>query len=103
MGELVVCDGDVVERSNLNRQFLYGMDDLTKPKASAAGVRLRALNQDVKVTPIIAEIDRASAPELIKGADLYSSEAHIMPNEDESFRSWIEEQMGDVDMPDLGE
>ncbi len=33
----------------------------------------------------------------LEGQDLYSSEAHIMPNEDESFRSWIEEQMGDVD------
>jgi len=70
VGELVICDGDVVERSNLNRQFLYGMDDLTRPKAPAAAARLRALNRDVTVTPLVAEIDRSSALGLIDGADL---------------------------------
>jgi molybdopterin/thiamine biosynthesis adenylyltransferase len=70
VGELIICDGDTVERSNLNRQFLYSMDDLTKPKAPLAAKRLRALNPDVRVTPIMAEIDRSSAPGLIEGVDL---------------------------------
>jgi adenylyltransferase/sulfurtransferase len=70
VGEIVVCDGDVVERSNLNRQFLYARDDLTRPKAPIAAAQLRRLNPDVKVTPVIAEIDRSSAQELIEGADL---------------------------------
>jgi molybdopterin-synthase adenylyltransferase len=70
VGEIVVCDGDVVERSNLNRQFLFGMDDLTKPKAPLAARRLRALNPDIRVTPVVAEIDRSTAPGLIEGADL---------------------------------
>ncbi len=70
VGEIVVCDGDVVERSNLNRQFLYTRDDLTRPKAPIAAAQLRRLNPDVKVTPVIAEIDRSSAQELIEGADL---------------------------------
>jgi molybdopterin/thiamine biosynthesis adenylyltransferase len=70
VGELVVCDGDTVERSNLNRQFLYTMDDLTKPKAPIAAMALGRLNPDVKVTPVFAEIDRSTAPKLIEGADL---------------------------------
>lgn len=70
VGEIVVCDGDVVERSNLNRQFLYTRDDLTKHKAPIAAAQLRRLNPDVKITPVIAEIDRSSAQELIEGADL---------------------------------
>jgi len=70
VGELVICDGDTVERSNLNRQFLYTRDDVTKPKAPIAAAALRRLNPDVSVTPIVAEIERSSAPELIDGADL---------------------------------
>ncbi len=70
VGELVVCDGDTVERSNLNRQFLYTMNDLTKPKAPIAAAALRSLNPGVRVTPVFAEIDRSTAPQLIEGADL---------------------------------
>lgn len=70
IGEVVVCDGDVVERSNLNRQFLYTRDDLTKPKAPIAAAQLRRLNPDVTVTPVIVEINRSTAPGLIEGADL---------------------------------
>ena len=70
VGELVICDGDVVERSNLNRQFLFGPDDLTKPKASLAAKRLQALNPDVRIVPIVTEIDRQTAPALIENAQL---------------------------------
>jgi len=70
VGEIVVCDGDVVERSNLNRQFLYNRDDLTKPKAPVAAAQLRRLNPDITVTPVIAEINRSTAEGLIEGADL---------------------------------
>jgi adenylyltransferase/sulfurtransferase len=70
VGKIVVCDGDVVERSNLNRQFLYTRDDLTRPKAPIAAAQLRRLNPDITVTPVIAEINRSTAPGLIEGADL---------------------------------
>ena len=46
------------------------LDDLTKPKVTTAAPRLSALNPDVTVTPVHAEIDRASAPRLIEGSDL---------------------------------
>jgi adenylyltransferase/sulfurtransferase len=70
VGEIVICDGDVVERSNLNRQFLYTKDDLTKPKAPTAAAQLRHLNPDVTVTPVMAEINRSTAQGLMEGADL---------------------------------
>jgi molybdopterin/thiamine biosynthesis adenylyltransferase len=70
VGHLVVCDGDTVERSNLNRQFLYSPDDLTLPKAAAAARKLKALNRDVTVTPVFAEIDRGTSADLICGADV---------------------------------
>lgn len=70
VGELVICDGDTVERSNLNRQFLYSPDDLTLPKVTVAAGRLAALNRDVTVTPVFTEIDRRTGADLIRGSDL---------------------------------
>jgi adenylyltransferase/sulfurtransferase len=70
VGELTICDGDVVERSNLNRQFLFSVDDLTRPKAPLAATRLAEINPDVTVKPVVSEIDRRTAPALIEGVDL---------------------------------
>ena len=70
IGELVVCDGDVVERSNLNRQFLYSRDNITEPKAVVAAAALRRLNPDITVTPMFAEIDTSTAVSLVEGSDL---------------------------------
>src|SRR5689334_12135001 len=39
---LVLSDGDIVDRSNLPRQWLYDEDDVGKPKAEAARARLLA-------------------------------------------------------------
>jgi molybdopterin/thiamine biosynthesis adenylyltransferase len=50
IGHLGLCDGDVVTPSNLNRQLLYTMEDLGKPKAKTAEKRLLALNPRLKTT-----------------------------------------------------
>ena len=70
VGELVICDADFVERSNLNRQVLYTRDDLTKPKVHVAAKRLAALGHETRVVPLMTEIGRANALELIEGADI---------------------------------
>lgn len=50
VGRLHVVDPDVVELSNLTRQFLYTEEDLGRPKVEAAVQRLRAINSGVTVT-----------------------------------------------------
>ena len=70
VGTLVLCDADEVERSNLNRQFLYGPKDLARPKAVLAAERLRAINPSIEVRDLVVEIDHATAPALIEGSDL---------------------------------
>lgn len=70
VGRLIVCDADSVERSNLNRQFLYGPGDLGSCKALVAADRLRAINPMIDIVPLDAEIDRSKAASLIAGADI---------------------------------
>ncbi|MCL1829605.1 MAG: HesA/MoeB/ThiF family protein [Oscillospiraceae bacterium] len=50
IGRLGLCDGDTVALSNLNRQLLYTMDDIGKPKAETAKKRLLAYNPYLKTT-----------------------------------------------------
>ncbi|RLF15187.1 MAG: adenylyltransferase [Thermoprotei archaeon] len=70
VGELVLVDKDKVELSNLNRQVLYGEEDVGSLKAEAAARRLRELNSLLKVKGLALEINELNVEELIKGVDL---------------------------------
>lgn len=70
VGHITVCDADHVERSNLNRQFLYTLQDVGHDKAPIARDRLAAMNSSIEVEPLVVEIDRATAPALVQGYDL---------------------------------
>ena len=47
VGTLVLADDDAVHLSNLQRQILFTMDDITRPKSQAAAQRLQQLNPDI--------------------------------------------------------
>lgn len=49
-GELIVTDMDLIEKSNLNRQFLFRPHDVQKPKSRTAAEAIRAMNKDINVT-----------------------------------------------------
>jgi molybdopterin/thiamine biosynthesis adenylyltransferase len=70
VGKLTICDSDLVELSNLNRQVLYSTLDVGSPKAPLAAARLRALNPDIEIVPDMTEIDHANAAGVIEGATL---------------------------------
>jgi molybdopterin/thiamine biosynthesis adenylyltransferase len=70
VGRITVCDADHVERSNLNRQFLYNRMDVGHDKAPIAAERLAALNASIDVRPLTVEIDHVTALELVQGHDL---------------------------------
>ena len=48
-GKLIVTDMDIIERSNLNRQFLFRPYDVQKPKSSAAAKAIKDMNPKVNV------------------------------------------------------
>lgn len=56
VGNLVLIDRDVVELSNLQRQF-YGEADIGKPKAAAAAANLRAANSKILLRAEITDLE----------------------------------------------
>ena len=72
VGSLRILDRDFVEPSNLQRQTLFEESDATNalPKAVAAERRLRAINSEVQVEGIVADLNAANAEELLSGFPL---------------------------------
>merc|ERR550532_3469931 len=48
-GKIIVTDMDHIEKSNLNRQFLFRPYDVSKPKSTAAAKAIKAMNPMVNV------------------------------------------------------
>jgi molybdopterin-synthase adenylyltransferase len=71
-GRVTVIDRDVVEPSNLSRQFLFDAEDAAAvaPKAAAAARRLAALDPSVSVRAVVADLDHRNARELLASHDL---------------------------------
>ncbi|WP_424987398.1 ThiF family adenylyltransferase [Microbulbifer sp. S227A] len=70
VGRLTLVDGDTVAMSNLHRQTLFRESDIGKPKATAAADTLRALNGDCRIETLIAPLDPANAPDLVRRSTL---------------------------------
>jgi molybdopterin-synthase adenylyltransferase len=72
VGSLRLIDRDFVELSNLQRQFLFDESDARDgtPKAAAAARRLREINGDVTVEPVVADLAPSNAVELFENIDL---------------------------------
>jgi adenylyltransferase/sulfurtransferase len=52
VGELLLADGDTVERSNLHRQILHGEADIGRPKAASAAALIGAHYPDCRISQI---------------------------------------------------
>ncbi len=70
IGRLTIIDEDRVDLSNLQRQTIFGTDDIGQPKAEAAAQVIARLNPDVSCVPVVDRITADNAPTLIAGADV---------------------------------
>ncbi|MBI4461294.1 MAG: ThiF family adenylyltransferase, partial [Acidobacteria bacterium] len=72
LGSLRIIDRDFVEASNLQRQMLFDEPDAAAalPKAVAAERKLRALNSEVQVEGLVADLVPENAEELLSDADI---------------------------------
>lgn len=70
IGTLGLVDADRVDASNLQRQILYGTDDIGKPKLETAQSRLREINPNMEIVRHDARLTSANATEIIAPYDL---------------------------------
>ena len=57
IGKLILIDRDIVELSNLQRQSLFNENDIGKAKAEQSKEHLKKINNEVKFTPIIDDLN----------------------------------------------
>jgi molybdopterin-synthase adenylyltransferase len=72
VGYVRLVDRDFIEDHNLQRQTLFDEDDIAAnlPKAVAAANKLRRINHQVTVEPVVADVDPSNVEALIADCDL---------------------------------
>jgi molybdopterin/thiamine biosynthesis adenylyltransferase len=70
VGTLGIVDDDNVSLSNLQRQVIFGTDDIGRPKAERAGAAVTRLNPHVAVEAYAVRLTAANALDLIGRYDL---------------------------------
>ncbi len=72
IGQLRLFDGDTVEHSNLNRQVLYDVSQIGKPKVESAAESIARINPNVKVETHFTFVpgDAAKIREMLGATDL---------------------------------
>jgi adenylyltransferase/sulfurtransferase len=72
VGRLTLVDRDVVEASNLTRQFLFDAEDAARvaPKADAAAARLAEIDPSIPVRAVVDDLSASNARELLAGHEL---------------------------------
>lgn len=72
VGHLRIVDRDFLELNNLQRQVLYDEEDVAAslPKVIAATNKLRKINSQIEIEPIVADLDPTNVLELAAGVDM---------------------------------
>lgn len=70
VGRIAIVDFDAVSLSNLQRQIIYGTDDVGTPKAERAADAVRRVNPHVAVEPITTRASAANLDGLIASYDI---------------------------------
>ncbi|MEM8526984.1 MAG: molybdopterin-synthase adenylyltransferase MoeB [Bacteroidota bacterium] len=79
IGHIGIIDNDVVDVSNLQRQVLYGMDNLGIPKVEAAKQRIQALNPHIEVTTYQKRLSIDNILEIIAPYDIIADGTDNFP------------------------
>ena len=72
VGFVRIVDRDFIETHNLQRQILFDEQDVADnlPKAEAAARKLRLINSQVTIEPVVTDIDHTNILDLVSDADL---------------------------------
>jgi adenylyltransferase/sulfurtransferase len=72
VGKLRIVDRDFLELNNLQRQVLYDEADVAAalPKAVAAAEKLRRINSQIEIEPVVADVEAGNILSLCEGCDI---------------------------------
>jgi len=79
IGTIGIVDFDVVDDSNLQRQVLFGVNEIGKPKVEAAKQRLQALNPHIQFILYNTQLTSQNALDIIKDYDLVADGTDNFP------------------------
>src|SRR5688500_6833006 len=72
VGVVRLVDRDFLELNNLQRQVLFDEDDVAArlPKAIAAANKLRRINSEIKIAPVVADVTYRNIAKLASDVDV---------------------------------
>jgi adenylyltransferase/sulfurtransferase len=79
VGTLGLVDYDVVDDSNLQRQILFGVADIGRPKLDAAEERLRGVNPHVSIVKFEERLTSENALRIIRDFDIVADGTDNFP------------------------
>ncbi len=79
VGRIGIVEFDTVDESNLQRQVLYGLDDVGRPKSEQARQRLLNLNPHIEVVLHAQALSRDNALELVDQYDIVADGTDNFP------------------------
>ena len=79
VGTVGLVDFDAVDESNLQRQVLFTVDDVGRPKVAAAVERLRRQNPHVELRPYETPLTASNALDIIKDYDVVADGTDNFP------------------------
>ncbi len=79
IGTIGIVDFDVVDDSNLQRQVLFGVDDVGKPKSETAKKRLQSLNPFITINTYNTRITSANILDILNEYDLVADGTDNFP------------------------
>ncbi|NJL13654.1 MAG: molybdopterin-synthase adenylyltransferase MoeB [Microscillaceae bacterium] len=79
VGTLGIVDFDVVDESNLQRQVLFGREDVGRPKVEAARDRLQSLNPHIQILTYNTPLTSDNALDIIKDFDVVADGTDNFP------------------------
>lgn len=89
VGKLIVADFDVLEPSDLNRQY-YFIDQIGKPKVEALGETLTRMNPFSDYEMRNVRIDRGNIREVFAAADLLVEAFDLADQKQMLIEAWLE-------------
>lgn len=70
VGQIGIIDNDILELSNLNRQFIHDLSFLKRPKVESAKTRVQNYNRDIRVQTFKTRLNERNYAEIVERYDI---------------------------------